>query len=61
MAPVTVRGVEVPPVGFGTWQLTGERAYRSVRHALEVGYRHVDTAQMYDNEEQIGRAVADWD
>lgn len=59
MASVTVRGVEVPAVGFGTWQLTGRQAYRSVRHALEVGYRHIDTARMYDNEEQIGRALAD--
>src|SRR5690242_12743175 len=40
-------GHEIPVLGFGTWQITGEEAYRSVRTALEVGYRHIDTATMY--------------
>jgi 2,5-diketo-D-gluconate reductase A len=52
-------GHEIPVLGFGTWQITGEEAYRSVRTALEVGYRHIDTATMYQNEGEIGRAVAD--
>ena len=52
-------GVEIPMVGFGTWQLQGQIAYEAVRHALQVGYRHIDTATMYRNEEQVGRAIAD--
>ena len=52
-------GVAMPMVGFGTWQLQGQLAYEATRHALQVGYRHIDTATIYRNEEQIGRAVAD--
>jgi 2,5-diketo-D-gluconate reductase A len=52
-------GREIPVLGFGTWQITGEQAYQSVRTALEVGYRHIDTATMYQNESEVGRAVAD--
>jgi len=52
-------GVEIPMVGFGTWQMQGQIAYEAVRHALRVGYRHIDTATMYRNEEQVGRAIAD--
>ncbi len=49
----------VPALGFGTWQLEGDEAYDAVRAALEVGYRHIDTAQAYGNEEEVGRALAD--
>ena len=49
----------VPALGFGTWQLEGDEAYDAVRTALDVGYRHIDTAQAYGNETQIGRALAD--
>lgn len=52
-------GVEMPLVGFGTWQLRGDKAYEAVRYALEVGYRHLDTATMYGNEAEVGRAVRD--
>ncbi len=52
-------GSAMPMVGFGTWRLQGRRAYEAVRYALEVGYRHIDTATMYRNEEEVGRAVAD--
>lgn len=51
--------VEMPLVGFGTWPMRGRAAYEAVRRALEVGYRHLDTATMYGNEEQVGRAVRD--
>jgi diketogulonate reductase-like aldo/keto reductase len=51
--------VTVPALGFGTWQLEPDVAYDAVRTALEVGYRHIDTAQMYGNEEAVGRAIAD--
>lgn len=52
-------GVEVPKVGFGTWQLEPEQAHRSVLDALELGYRHIDTAQLYHNEQAVGEAIAD--
>ena len=52
-------GVTMPMVGFGTWQLRGKRGYEAVRYALEIGYRHVDTATMYRNEADVGRAVHD--
>ncbi|GIJ49971.1 putative oxidoreductase [Virgisporangium aliadipatigenens] len=56
---VEIKGGTIPLVGFGTWQLSGETAYEATRHALEVGYRHIDTATMYRNEDQVGRALRD--
>ncbi len=51
-------GVQIPCVGFGTWQTPdGEVAVSSVKAALEAGYRHIDTASAYGNEESVGRAV----
>lgn len=53
-------GDAIPVVGFGTWQLAeGETCYRAVRDALEVGYRHIDTARVYGNEASVGRAIRD--
>ena len=52
-------GAALPIVGFGTWEMTGSQCYRAVRHALDVGYRHIDTATMYRNERDVGRAVRD--
>lgn len=53
-------GVEIPVVGFGTWQTPdGEVAYQSVKKALEVGYRHIDTAAIYGNEVSVGKAIND--
>lgn len=52
-------GVDMPMLGFGTWQATGESGYRAVRAALDAGYRHLDTATMYGNEAEVGRAVRD--
>lgn len=51
----------MPLIGLGTWRLRGETAYRSVRHALDVGYRLIDTATMYGNEAEVGRALHDSD
>jgi 2,5-diketo-D-gluconate reductase A len=60
MPAVTLAGeVAMPIVGFGTWQLRGHSAYESVRLALDAGYRHLDTATMYGNEDDVGRAVRD--
>lgn len=51
-------GVDIPAIGFGTWQAPdGEVAVASVLSAIEAGYRHIDTAQVYDNEESVGTAV----
>ena len=52
-------GGTLPMVGLGTWEMTGSQCYRAVRHALDVGYRHIDTATMYRNEREVGRAVRD--
>jgi 2,5-diketo-D-gluconate reductase A len=53
------RDVAMPMVGFGTWRLRGDAAYQATLYALEVGYRHIDTATMYRNEAEVGRAVRD--
>jgi diketogulonate reductase-like aldo/keto reductase len=58
-AVVLDRAGPMPLLGFGTWQMTGSRCQAAVRHALEVGYRHIDTAAMYRNEREVGRAVRD--
>jgi diketogulonate reductase-like aldo/keto reductase len=50
-------GGAMPLLGFGTWQLRGEECRQAVSWALEAGYRHLDTATMYRNEEQVGRAL----
>lgn len=53
-------GVTIPRIGFGTWQIPdGPATYDSVRTALDAGYRHIDTARAYGNEESVGRAVRD--
>ena len=53
-------GIKIPKVGFGTWQsASGEEAYNAVKAALEAGYRHIDTAAVYKNEESVGQAIAD--
>ena len=51
-------GAKMPILGFGTWQLHGSSVVNSVLRALEGGYRHIDTATVYGNEEQVGQAVA---
>lgn len=59
MQTIDANGAQLPVLGFGTWELRGDDAYRMVRSALEIGYRHIDTAQMYGNEAEVGRALAD--
>ena len=49
--------VRIPQIGFGTYQIAPEETKEAVLTALDVGYRHVDTAQMYGNERQVGEAV----
>ena len=52
-------GGAIPVLGFGTWLLERDGAYQPVRDALDIGYRHIDTATGYDNEQHVGRAIAD--
>lgn len=53
-------GVTIPQLGLGVWQAqSGEETYQAVRSALELGYRHIDTARIYGNEADVGRAVRD--
>ena len=49
--------VEIPAVGLGTWQSSREDAYTAVRAAVDCGYRHIDTAYVYENEDAVGKAV----
>lgn len=51
----------MPALGFGTWDLRGDTCRMAVGCALETGYRHIDTAEMYDNEEAIGDALQESD
>lgn len=56
---VTTKGaLSMPKLGLGTWQLDPDVAADSVEHALRTGWRHIDTAQMYDNEAGVGRGIA---
>lgn len=50
-------GVEIPQLGFGVFQIEPEQTKQAVLTALEVGYRHIDTAEMYGNEREVGEAV----
>lgn len=50
-------GVQLPMIGFGTWDVQGEKGKQCILDALELGYRLIDTAQMYDNEKIVGKAV----
>ena len=52
-------GSQMPLLGFGTWQITGKDAVRATSAALEAGYRHLDTATVYGNEGEVGRALAE--
>ena len=51
-------GTTIPQLGFGTFQIRPDQTQKAVEQALEAGYRHLDTAQMYRNEEGVGRAIA---
>lgn len=50
---------EIPQIGVGTWTLKGDVAANNVRMALEAGFRHIDTAQGYDNESEVGLGIKD--
>ena len=54
-----IKNAEVPSLGLGTYRLTGEACVQTVGRALSIGYRHLDTAQMYGNEAEVGRGIED--
>ncbi|MBS3056619.1 MAG: aldo/keto reductase [Candidatus Aenigmarchaeota archaeon] len=58
MKYLKIHGPEVPVIGFGTWQITGDQCRSAVKSALDIGYRHIDTAQRYENEEEVGSAIS---
>ena len=53
----TIKGEKVPSLGLGTWRLTGDECARAVARTLGLGYQHIDTAQIYGNEEQVGQGI----
>ena len=57
--PIVVlnNGIEIPQVGYGVWRVPSAETQRAVRAALDAGYRHIDTAKLYDNEDGVGAAV----
>lgn len=57
MLTVEANGAHIPAIGFGTWELRGSTCARIVEQALRLGYRHVDTAQVYENEREVGEGV----
>lgn len=57
MHRVAANGADIPALGFGTWELRGPTAQRLVEAALAIGYRHLDTAQMYGNEAEVGAGL----
>lgn len=55
----TRHGLDMPAIGLGTWPMTGAECTRAVHQALELGYRHIDTATAYNNEAAVGQALRD--
>src|SRR6478672_10502325 len=54
---VEANGAKIPAIGLGTWELRGRTCARLVEQALKLGYRHIDTAQAYDNEREVGEGL----
>ena len=54
---IEAKGVRIPLLGLGTWELRGRVCARVVEQALRLGYRHIDTAEMYDNEREVGEGL----
>lgn len=57
MQVIDAKGFKIPIIGLGTWTLQGRDCARLVEQAIRVGYRHIDTAQMYGNEREVGEGV----
>lgn len=54
---IVAKGARIPAIGLGTWELRGRTCARLVEQALRLGYRHIDTAQIYENEREVGEAL----
>src|SRR6202049_2593081 len=54
---VEANGARIPAIGLGTWELRGRTCARIVEQALKLGYRHIDTAQIYENEREVGEGL----
>src|SRR5262245_34284813 len=54
---VPANGANIPALGYGTYLVTGADALRMIPAALKIGFRHIDTAQIYDNEAEVGEAI----
>ncbi|MCY1254683.1 aldo/keto reductase [Pseudomonas jessenii] len=55
---INAQGLNMPKLGLGTWPMLGEECTRAVEQALALGYRHIDTAAAYNNEDAVGQALA---
>ena len=58
MERITAHGMRMPKLGLGTWPMKGAQCVEAVQSALSLGYRHIDTAEMYGNEAEVGEAIA---
>ncbi|MFB6357341.1 MAG: aldo/keto reductase, partial [bacterium] len=61
MEYISVDDVTIPALGLGTYDMKGKTCREACLHGLELGYRHLDTAQMYDNESAVGQAIRESD
>jgi len=57
MQLIEANGAKIPAIGLGTWELRGRTCARLVEQALKLGYRHIDTAQVYENEREVGEGL----
>jgi len=57
MQYIEANGAKIPAIGLGTWELSGRTCARLVEQALRLGYRHIDTAQIYENEREVGEGL----
>ena len=56
---VLSNGVKIPKIGLGTWQSSKEDTYTACMAAIKAGYKHIDTAYVYENEDSVGKALKD--
>ena len=57
MQLIEANGANIPAIGLGTWELRGRTCARLVEQAIRLGYRHIDTAQVYENEREVGEGL----
>src|SRR6201996_3549166 len=57
MQTIQANGAIIPAIGLGTWELRGRTCARIVEQAIKLGYRHIDTAQVYENEREVGEGL----